>query len=262
MFKKIIFSYTVIIALVTLTGCPRQINEKLSRTLESDTIDSLTILALDPIIQKNDILYINISVSGSENAQKLAMLMNGINQNSSASSNLATMGYLVDPYGKITLPQLGVVDVAGKRKQDVVTELYALVKKQFILNPIINLRIINYRVFIEGEVGKPGAYEVPNELLTLPQAISMAGGFTVYSQKNDVRLIRDDNGKKKLVHLDLTAGDLLDKDKEYYYLKQNDQIIVNYNKERLLSANQSTARTISYATGAITLLLTIFTLFR
>lgn len=262
MIKKLFISLSVILALVILTGCPRPIDEKNYRTINTESRDSLTILAFDPIIQKNDILYINIGVTGSESAQKLASLLNGINMTAANTTNLATMGYLVDPSGRISIPSLGEIEVAGKRKQDVITELYNKVKKLFVVNPTINMRILNYRVFIEGEVSKPGALEVPNELITLPQAISMAGGFTIYAQKNDVQLIRDENGKKKIVHLDLRFGDLLDKHKEYYYLKQNDQIFVYANKEKIISSNQSTARTVSYATAALTVLLTIFTLFR
>jgi polysaccharide biosynthesis/export protein len=261
MMKKFLGSLSFILSLVILTGCPRPIDMSIYTTMNTATKDSLTILAFDPVIQKNDVLYINIGVDGSQSAQKLASILNGVNQ-SFQNNQIATIGYLVDPFGRITIPSLGYFDVAGKRKQDVINEMYARIRKDYIVNPSINMRIINYRVYIEGEVIRPGAIDVTNELITLPQAISMASGFTPYAIKSDVQIIRTENGKTKIVHLDLTDDDVLEKDREFYYLKQNDQIFVKANKEKILSSNISTTRTISYATGALTLLLTFFTLFK
>jgi polysaccharide biosynthesis/export protein len=255
--KKLFVSSFVIALLVILTGCPkRDITE--GKVLDRDATDSLTILALDPIIQKNDILYINVSIAGSRNAQDINNLYNP-----TLSNNTSSIGYLVSPKGTIALPNVGEIEVAGKTKQVVTDMIFDKIRKYYEQNPIVTVRILNYRVYIQGEVSKPGAIEVPNEIISLPQAIALAGGFTVYAVKDRVQLIRDlGNGKKEIKYLDLRFGDLFDKDKDYYYLKQGDQIIVKATKEKFASSNQSTTRTVAYATSALTILITLFSLLR
>ncbi len=252
--------FFTITVLVICTGCPKP-DLSSNNYLSSEAKDSLTILAFDPVIQKNDILYINVSVAGSEGAQKMAATY--VQQNNITSNNLAVSGFLVSPKGTISLPSVGEVEVVGKTKQQVTDLLVDKLRKYLNVTPFVTVRIINYRVYINGEVNKPGAIDVTNEVISLPQAIAIASGFTVYAAKEKVQIIRDmGNGEKKIVYIDLRYEDLLDKQKEYFYLKQNDQIFVQANKEKIISSNQSTVRTVSYATAGITLLLTFFNLFR
>jgi polysaccharide export outer membrane protein len=117
-------------------------------------------------------------------------------------------------------------------------------------------------VFLEGEVARPGAIEVLNEVLTLQQAIALAGGTTLFATLSDVEIIRNDNGKQRIVHLDLRNDEIYTTKKEFFYLKQNDYISIKANKEKIVSSNQSAARTISYASTALTILLAMFTIFR
>jgi polysaccharide biosynthesis/export protein len=261
MINRLFTSLTIVLLMLVITGCPKP-DLMAPKFLDTASRDSLLIEALDPVVRKNDILYINVSAAGSENAQRLADLYNQ-KLPGAATSNLALTGYLVSPKGTITMPNVGEIKVAGLTKQQVHDQLFGVLKKFFEGIPIISIRIINYTVYVNGEVDRPSAINVPNEVITLPQAITLAGGFTVYAAKEKVQLIREgDDGKKKIVHLDLRKDDLLEKDKEYYYLKQNDIIFIEATKEKGLSANQSTTRTVGYATGAITILLTLLNIFR
>jgi polysaccharide biosynthesis/export protein len=247
-----------------LTGCPRNINVKEYNRYYT-TIDSLTIVALDPVIQKNDILYISFSVPGTEAAQKSVQIFNTPNfvgNNVGGGAVETTLGYLVDPRGNINIPAMGLIQVAGLTKQQVVDVLKARLRQYIQLEPIVTLRIINFKISIEGELGRPGVYDIPNERVTLLEAISMAGGLSVFAKKDDILLIRDDNGKKTLAHIDLRNDDIFKKNSEYYYLRQNDHIYVPANKERVISSNQSATRNISYAATAAGLLIAIFTLLR
>jgi polysaccharide biosynthesis/export protein len=261
MIKNISISFIFLIYLVT-TGCNLQKPVVIGNYIKWQTrIDSLTIAAFDPVIQKNDILYINFSVTGSEVAQKQIMLYN-LPTNTNAVSNIALQGFLVSPKGYIDIPSLGKIDVAGKTKQEVIDVLYEKIKVYILVPPVITVRIINFKVFLEGEVGKPGLIEVPNEVLTLQQAIAIAGGTTLFANLSDVEVMRSENGTTKIVHIDLRGEQIYTTHKDFYYLKQNDYIAIKPNKEKILSSNQSTARTVSYATTAITALLAIFTIFR
>ncbi len=225
-------------------------------------IDSLTIAALDPVIQKNDIISVNISAPGSENTQRLVQLYNGTAGMAGGQSSLATQGYLVSPMnGTITIPSLGEVEVAGKTKQEIVNIIYQKLKVRLEVGPVVTVRILNFRVYLEGEITRPGIIDVPNEVLTLPQALSIAGGTTLYATLSDIEILRTENGKQRIVHIDLRNDEIFTTKKEFYYLKQGDYIAIKPNKEKIASTNQSTARSISYATTAITILLAMFTIF-
>jgi polysaccharide biosynthesis/export protein len=261
--RKNIFIGLVVAMYMLVTGCGAfQKTVVIGNYIKYQTqIDSLTIAAFDPIIQKNDILYINFSVTGSEVAQKQILLYN-LPTTPSSVSNPALQGFLVSPKGYIDIPSLGKIEVAGKTKQEVIDALYEKIKVYISVPPVITVRIINFKVFLEGEVGKPGLIEVPNEVLTLQQAIAIAGGTTLFANLGDVEVMRTENGKTKIVHIDLRGDQIYSSHKDFYYLKQNDYISIKPNKEKIISSNQSTARTISYATTAITALLAVFTIFR
>jgi polysaccharide biosynthesis/export protein len=259
-----LFSFLLFGGLVVLTGCPRKIDPSKNSTLQTN-IDSLTIVALDPIIQKNDILYISFSIPGTEEDQKSVIIFNTPNflgNNPNAGNLQSTLGYLVDPQGNINVPALGVIHASGLTKQQLVDQLKTLLRKYIQREPIVTLRIINFRISIDGELQRPGVYDIPNERVTLPEAIALAGGFSVFANKEDILLVRDDNGKKTITHIDIRNDELLTSKSAFYYLKQNDHIIVQANKEKVLNSNQTTARNISFAATGVGILLAVLNLFR
>ncbi len=257
MIKKIVLPVCVSICYLILTSCGAGKQIVMTNYQKYQTnIDSLTIAALDPIIQKNDILSVNISVAGSKTAQDLASIYNGPNSN-----NLNAQGYIVSPKnGCINIVSIGLIPVAGKSKQEA-AELIVEKLKGKLLDPIVTIRITNFRVIIEGEIGRPGPIEVTNEVITLQQAIGLAGGTTLYATLNDVQIIRNDYNGQKLAHIDLRKDEIYTTKKEYFYLKQGDLIMIGANREKIASTNQSTSRTIGYASTALSILLAMFTIF-
>jgi polysaccharide biosynthesis/export protein len=258
MIKKIVVSFSVIACMVILTGCPRPINI-IDHTKYNTLIDALTLSALDPIIQKNDILDIKVSVNGGQTAQEIVSFYN--NNTKNQTSTVSTIGFLVEPNGMVTIPAIGEVQAAGKTKKELKEILYQKYKKSLIA-PVITIRIMNFTVYLEGEVQRPGTIEVNNEIITLQQAIATAGGTTPYATLNDVLIIRSDYGTQKIAHIDLRKDEIYTTKNEFYYLKQGDQIIINPNKEKIASSNNTTSRTITYASTAISILLAMFTLLK
>lgn len=260
--KHLLFAGLLFGSLTMLTGCPRQLPAQ--STLQTN-IDSLTIVALDPVVQKNDILYISFSIPGTAEDQRSVEIFNTPNfvgNNPNSGSLQTTLGYLVDPKGNINIPALGVISAAGLTKQQLSDQLKQALRKYIQREPIVTIRIINFRISIDGELQRPGVYDVPNERVTLPEAIALAGGFSVFAKKEDILLVRDDNGRKTITHIDIRKDELLTTKSEYYYLKQNDHIIVQANKEKVINSNQSTARNISFAATGVGILLAVLNLFR
>ena len=140
------------------------------------------------------------------------------------------------------------------------TEAKALLFKEiseYIKNPSVNLRIMNYKISVLGEVTKPGSYTIPSERITLLEALSLAGDLSLYGLRKNILLIHEEDGKKTYSRIDLTQADILNS--ADYYLSQNDVVIVEPNKAKINSSAIGTNATIVLS-GLTVLLSLIFVL--
>ena len=144
--------------------------------------------------------------------------------------------YLVDSHGKIDFPVLGKISVAGMTRSEL-TDLMTDKLATYVKDPIVTVQIRNFKVSVLGEVTKPGTGSVPNERLSILDAIGMAGDLTIYGNRKNVLLIRDNGGKKEYHRFDLTSIKSLNS--PYYYLQQNDVLYVEPNKARKGNAKYS-----------------------
>ncbi len=99
---------------------------------------------------------------------------------------------------------------------------------------LIDLKILNFKVTVQGEVIRPGTYPINSERVTVLEALSLAGDLTIYGKRNNILLLREVNGTKKVVRMDLTKADFINS--PYYYLHQNDVLYVEPNKTKINSA--------------------------
>jgi len=144
----------------------------------------------------------------------------------------------VNERGDIQFPVLGSVHADGlsvKELTDSITRM--LYDKKMLVDPIVAIRILNFRVTVLGEVGRPGVIPVPNEQITLLEALGLAGDLTIYGRRDNVLLIRENEDKKIIQHIDLNSPDILAS--PFYYLKSNDVIYVEPNKNRVRSVSDS-----------------------
>ena len=107
----------------------------------------------------------------------------------------------------------------------------------YVKSPIVTIQIRNFKVSVLGEVNKPGMVNIPNERLSILDALGMAGDLTIYGNRTNVLLIRDNNGQKEYHRFDLTSSETLTS--PYYYLQQNDVLYVEPNKARKGNAKYS-----------------------
>jgi polysaccharide export outer membrane protein len=165
----------------------------------------------------------------------------------------------VDAQGNIQFQGLGTLRIEGLTKQQL-TDLLNSRLKEFLQNPYYSIRFLNYKVTLIGEVTREGVYQIPNERVNVLEAIGLAGGLTVYAKRQNVMVIRESNGKREFARLDLTSPDLFNS--PYYFLKQNDMVVIEQTKNKLANTDQTTARNISLASGVISTLLFVYTVFR
>lgn len=189
------------------------------------------------IIQKNDLLNISVtSLSTTSNIFNTANLAGTLNNNNNQA--IQTNGYLVDHDGNIKLPYLGKMKVEGvssSELEDLITN--EILTKKLMIDPIVTVRHLNFKVTVLGEVGRPMVINVPNEKISILEAIGMSGDLTIYAKRDNVLLIREENGKKVTRRLNLNSNSILQS--PYYYLKTNDVIYVEPNEAKIASTSKS-----------------------
>ena len=175
----------------------------------------------EPIIESNDILYVSIS------SMNEAVLMpfkrsTGMEGNMS-NSNAGLQGYLVNVDGDIRFPVIGNVSVAGKTRGRVEAELKSKLS-EFITDVVVDVRIMNFKITVIGEVNNPGVYSIADERVTLPQALGLAGDLSEDGRRDNILVIREINGQQQVSRIDLTKTEFFSS--PYYFLKQNDVVYV------------------------------------
>ncbi|WP_338868963.1 polysaccharide biosynthesis/export family protein [Spirosoma sp. SC4-14] len=146
-----------------------------------------------------------------------------------------TPGYLVNEDGQIELPLIGKQTVQGLTN----TQASAQIKQKlldYLKEPTVNVRNLNFQISVSGEVAKPSLFSIPNEQISLPAALGLAGDITIFGRRDNVLIIREENGQRTFNRVDLTKRDLFKS--PYYYLRPNDIVYVEPGKYRVASADR------------------------
>lgn len=205
--------------------------------------DSATVVNTTPpqtYIQPNDILSISISSLN----PSATLIFNTPNTTyvagtSATGGTVQTPGYLVNVDGFIQFPVLGDLKVSGMTTNQLRKLLsQSLIDKKLLLDPIVMVRQLNFKVSVLGEVAHPTVVNVPSEKISLLEALGLAGDITIYGRKDNVLIIREENGIKKIKRINLNGGDLFKS--QYYYLKSNDIVYVEANKDKVASTSRTT----------------------
>ncbi|MGZ9735375.1 polysaccharide biosynthesis/export family protein [Flavobacterium sp. GNP002] len=207
-------------------------------------------------IQPDDLLSITVSAEDPEVA--IPFNLGSTSGSNVSSGQQSVQSYLVDSNGAIDFPILGQLKVSGLTRSEVLKMLQDKISV-YVKKPIINLRIMNFKVSVQGEVNSPGTYNVPSDRITLIEAITMAKDLTIYGKRNNILIIREIDGVKSYNRVDITKADFIHS--SFYYLAQNDVIYVEPNKSRISSAavGASTGLILSATSILITLITLIIT---
>ena len=143
--------------------------------------------------------------------------------------------YLINSEGFIDLPTIGRLKVAGLTVKEVREAILVPVSKD-IINPSVNVRLINFKISVMGEVMRPGTIQISSERITILEALSDAGDFTPYSNRRHVMVIREKNGVREFGEIDLKDTKFFTS--PYYFLQQNDVIYVEPTKGKIAQIQQ------------------------
>ena len=234
----------------TLPSCINTKKAIYFREQGDGTIRSSTVIP-QTVIQPNDILGIQVS-SLNQDASSAFNVSNRsddmVATTMSGTRNEAG-GYLVSKDGYIAFPILGTIKAAGMTKDQLTDTLtHQLNDRKLLLDPIVSIRMLNFKITVLGEVGHPSVFPVPSEKISLLEAMGMAGDVTINGRRDNVLVIREEPGRRVIKRLNLNSSDLFTS--PYYYLQNNDIVYVEPNKAKVRSGN-NTATWVSIALAAL-----------
>ena len=224
---------------------------------DSTTADKLIVQNIEPIIQPGDRLSIIVSAFNPTSAAPYNLGGGVMGLDATTGSNTAiasNLGYTVKPDGTIQFPQFGKIDVAGKTLQQVNNNLTTLLQK-YVTDPIITISFLNYKITVLGEVARPGPIPSPEGNLTLLEAVGIAGDLTLTGRRDNILVIREQNGKREFGRVNLLSKSIFTS--PYFHLQQNDVVYVEMTMAKAATTDQAATRNIGLAATIITVLSTL-----
>lgn len=211
----------------------------------------------EPKIQPNDLL--SILVSNPDNpASSLAYNLvspSDVARSQTLQSQPVLHNYLVDANGCVTIPNVGKVNVGGLTIAEAEQCVLDKVKGSFSSTPAVVVRFVDFKVSVLGEVTAPGTFTIKNGKVTILEALALARDLTIYGQRENVKVIREDSdGKKEIAELNLNDVSLLNS--PFYYLQQNDVVYVTPNESKAKNSDIGSSTSLWFSGTSILISLT------
>ena len=257
--KKVLFPLLVATVLLSSCGSPKNV----AYLQNSDYIDfNRSEYLYDARIMPKDVLTITVSTVNPEAAAPYNLIVR--NTLTSTSSTIGTSSgslqtYLVSNNGTIEFPVLGTLEVGGLSKTQCEQMIHDKLRPYLNAaeNPVVTVRMSNYKISVLGEVARPGMFTVGNEKINILEALAQAGDLTIYGVRDNVKLIRENaNGKKEIHTLNLNDANIISS--PYYYLQQNDIVYVEPNKVK--AQNSTVGQTTTLWISATSILISLASL--
>ena len=167
----------------------------------------------------------------------------------SGKDDPTAVNYRVDESGHISFPVLGPIQVAGLTPAEAREVLIQKLKK-YLNDPIVNLRLLNFKITVLGEVARPGTYTVPTERVNVLEAVGMAGDLSTYGRRDSLLVIREQNGIRQYQYLNLKSREVFAS--PYFYLRQNDIVYVEPMKEKSYTVGNKGTQILPWVTSGVT----------
>lgn len=246
MLSKKLFYPTILLLLIFNVGCASKKNFVYFQ--DQKTIQTKSKFELK--LNQGDLL--NIQVFGcDEESLKIFNIPSTTSQSSNRGYFIGAavpQGYLVNNEGEIDFPVIGKIKLEGISLDNAV-EIIKTKLSVYLKEPKVNIQIQNFKVSVLGDVKNPGTIQVPNEKITLLEAIGIAGDLNITAIRKNIVVLRDEGSTKKEYRIDLTNKDFIDS--PIYYLHQNDVIYVEANQAKINSSNVSGSSSIIVAIASL-----------
>lgn len=253
--NKIKFIFLLYI-IITASAC---VSNKDIAYFQFDEIDQTKVSnKFQTIFKPDDLLQITISSDDLEATKPFNLPVASFGTSNSAVGQPRQQAYLIDSKGEIDFPVLGKLKLGGLTREDALELFKNKLDPDYIINPTINIRISNFKISVYGDVKKPGTYTIPNERVSILDAIGLAGDLNISGKRKNVMVIREENNQKNKYFVDLTSNKTLTS--PVYYLQQNDAVYVEHNYAKIQSASSNTNTSLFISvTGLIITIVSLLT---
>ena len=232
---------------------------------EIDTARLSTVKVPEQRVQKGDQLSIAV-YSDNAAASSVFNITAGANLNpqqglpSSSTTTLSGNMYEVDNEGMIYFPQVGKLKIEGLTKEGIGAVLNSRLKDKYLTNPYYVIQFLNMKVTVFGDVVRPGVYQLSRPNTNIFEVLTMAGDLTYYARRENILIIREQEGKRVFARMDITKPDVFNS--PYYYLQQNDMVFVDMRKGKVNGSDQVWLRNASLILSLITATAFLINIFR
>jgi polysaccharide export outer membrane protein len=224
---------TLVLALFMLSSCATK--KEIWYLQDAKAFDNTSVTYGTTNIQPNDILQITVGALVEEATLPFDKSSGNQSGGGGGLEMMQLEGYLVSVENTIEFPILGVISTKNKtvlQLQEAIKQ--SLERNDLLKNPNVNVRILNAKVTILGEVNSPGVYNFSEQNITFLQALGYAGDLSIQGKREDIKLIREVDGNRQIATVDITSAKFMDS--EFYHIKPNDVIVVNPNGPKVKSA--------------------------
>ncbi len=191
----------------------------------------------------------NFSALTIQNSDILGITVSSLNPKAYSDSSARLSGYLVDQNGEIKLPLIGKISAAGLTTGVLADQIQSKLTT-YLREPAVTVRMLNFKVSVMGDVLKPDVYKIQSERVTVTEALTMAGDLNITAKRKNILLIREVDGKREFIPIDITSAKLFTS--PYYYLKNNDVLYVQPDKTKYASVDGG-YRTVSLVLSALSI---------
>lgn len=228
LFKYFAFKTIIVCSAIVLSSCASkkdivyfQNAKNFETIVDTDTFT--------PKFKVNDIVSIYVSTFDIDASKPFNLMMQ------TGGGSAQSIDYLIDIDGNIDFPVLGKIKLVGLTVEEAKELIRKKLEDGYLKDPIVNIRIQNFRITVLGEVSNPGTYPISGERITIMEAIGMAGDLSIRGKRDNILIIRDFNGTKTYTRVNLTNKEIFNS--PVYYLTQNDVVYVEPNTAAVSGAS-------------------------
>jgi polysaccharide export outer membrane protein len=233
--KQVGYGTTLLLFVVSFSSCLNNKNITYFPALR-DTSFVIKNNDFVPKIQKGDIISVIINSADPQSAALFSAVNNMTVPGAQSGGGGATPGLLVERDGTITLPKIGAVQAVGKTKLQLAKELESALLP-YLKDPIVNIRFMNYRITVLGEVGHAGTFTSTNERMTILEALGQSGDIGTFGNRTNILVIRDSLGTSLAHRINILDNSIFNS--PYYFLQSNDVVYVEPKNQKAYSSSQA-----------------------
>lgn len=258
--------FAILFSIFAITSCTSYKNVPYMQNPEVVNDYKEILPMYDAKIMPKDLLTITVNADDAEAVAPFNLTVQSpinVARTNTLTQQPSLQQYLVNNDGTIDFPKLGRIKVGNLTKREAEDMIREKLKKYIKDEPIVTVRMSNYKIAVLGEVARPGMFTVNNEKVNILEALAMAGDLTVWGLRENVKLIREDTeGKREIININLNNAEIVTS--PYYYLQQNDILYVSPNKTKAKNSDigQSTSLWFSATSIMVSIASLLVTIFR